>query len=214
MEKDYIITVRNTYLVKADVDEDNPTPLTRNYDKYFEFKIANKIFFFLNWIIRFYNFLDKKFPKLFIFPKVIIKQLIKTDIMIYLNNIIGLNYPKIVYTLCLFYGGVLAYGMYKVDTKVSLFTAMISLYLTIFLLDDSKWYRKENTIGFSFLFGTTTFLLIDWLGTYITLPNIMNFCRLANIGNSITYICLFMTIVYLYKNKFKEKEHWDIYNHI
>ena len=25
MEKEYIITVRNTYLVKADVDEDNPT---------------------------------------------------------------------------------------------------------------------------------------------------------------------------------------------
>ncbi len=47
MEKEYIITVRNTYLVKADVDEDNPTLLTRNYDKYFEFKIANKIFFFL-----------------------------------------------------------------------------------------------------------------------------------------------------------------------
>ncbi len=34
----------------------------------------------------------------------------------------------------------------------------------------------------------------------------MNFCRSANLGNSITYICLFITIVYLYKNKFTTKD--------
>lgn len=207
MEKEYIITVRNTYLVTASLDDDNPTPSKKNYNEYIEFKIANKILFFLKWVIKIYNFLDRIFPKLFTRPKIIIRQLIKTNIADYLNKIIEFIYPKIIYLLCLLYGGVLAYGMYNVDTKASLFVAIISLYLTIFLLDDSKWYRKENSIGFSFLFGSTTFLFIDWLGTYITLPNIMNFCRLANIGNSITYICLFITIVYLYKNKLKEKEH-------
>ena len=97
MEKEYIITVRNTYLVKADVDEDNPTLSKKNYNEYIEFKIANvliTIFFPIRLFIKLFIFLDKKFPRLFEYPKRSLKHI---------DNIMNFIYPLAMYGLCAIY---------------------------------------------------------------------------------------------------------------
>ena len=115
MEKEYIITVRNTYLVKADVDEDNSTPLKKNYNEYIEFKIANviiRIFFPIRLFIKLFIFLDKKFPRLFEYPKRSLKHI---------DNIMNFIYPLAIYVLRVFYLYLFLRGMIMVDQSISLF---------------------------------------------------------------------------------------------
>ena len=191
MEKEYIITVRNTYLVKADVDEDNSTPSKKNYNEYIEFKIANvliTIFFPIKWIIYGLIFLYKKYPVLFRYPIIVFNVL---------NNIINVVYPYTVISVYIGYGLAFFCGMVLVNQRISLLAGMVSMFLSIFLLNDSKWYDSRNAILFSFLFGGTLFCTTIYFSKFIALPEILSFLRLVNLGNTITYGCLYLTIIYL-----------------
>ena len=199
MEKEYIITVRNTYLVTADVGEDNSTPSKKNYNEYIEFKIANvliRIFFPIRLFIKLFIFLDKKFPRLFEYPKRSLKHI---------DNIMNFIYPLAIYVLRVFYLYLFLRGMIMVDQSISLLFSLVSFYLTLFLLKKFKWYDTRNTILLSVLFGGVSFRLLKYIN--ISLPSQLKFLYLNNLGNTITYVCLLMTIWDLSKSKFDKKNY-------
>lgn len=199
MEKEYIITVRNTYLVKADVDEYNSTPLKKNYNEYIEFKIANfliTILFPIKLLIELFILLDKKFPRLFGYSKKLLK---------YLDRIVNIFYPFVIQVLKLFYIALFLLGMIIVNQSISLLISLVSLFLTLFLLKKFKWYDTRNTILLSVLFGVASFLFLKEIK--ILLPSQLKFLYLNNLGNTITYICLLVTIWDLSKSKFDKKNY-------
>lgn len=201
MEKEYIITVRNTYLVKADIDEDNSTPSKKNYNEYIEFKIADfiiTIFFPIKLLIELFILLDKKFPRLFERPKKSLKSI---------DRIMNIVYSMAMYGLCVIYAGLFLAGMIQVDSNISLLFSLISYFLTLFLLNTFKWYDSKNTILFAVLFGGILFLALNKIRTYISLPIWAKFVYYDNLGNTITYICLFATGVDLLISQFNKKNH-------
>lgn len=199
MEKEYIITVRNTYLVTADVGEDHSTPSKKNYNEYIEFKIANvliTIFFPIRLFIELFIFLDKKFPRLLEYPKKLLK---------YIDSIMNFIYPLAMYGLCAIYAIFFFIGMLFVNPHISLLFSLISCFLTLFLLRTFKWYNSKNTILLSMLFGGIIFLIISAIRPYVLLPGWAKFICYANLGNTITYICLFATGADLLINQFYKK---------
>lgn len=199
MEKEYIITVRNTYLVTADVGEDNSTPSKKNYNEYIEFKIANiliTILFPIRLFIKLFIFLDKKFPRLFEYPKKLLKHI---------DRIMNFIYLLAIYSLCAMYVIFFFIGMLLVDPNISLLFSLISCFLTLFLLKTFKWYNAKNTILLAVLFGGILFWVISTIRPYVSLPGWAKFIYYANLGNTITYICLFATGADLLINQFYKK---------
>ena len=199
MEKEYIITVRNTYLVTADIDEDNSTPSKKNYNEYIEFKIADfliTILFPIKLLIKLFIFLDKKFPKLFIKKKKTLR---------YIDHAINIIYPFIIQCLKIFYIALFLLGMIIVNQSIGLLVSLVSFFLTIFLLKKFKWYDTRNTILLSVLFGVASYLFLKEIN--ISLPSQLKFLYLNNLGNTITYVCLLITIWDLSKSKFNKKNY-------
>ena len=72
-------------------------------------------------------------------------------------------------------------------------------------MNESKWYDEENAILLSILCGYAATQLILFLEPIIHLPNYLSIFRVDRLGNSLTYACMFISIICLKIKLFNEK---------
>lgn len=123
----------------------------------------------------------------------------------FINRIMQFIYTifsKVVFSLYII---ALFFGMIQVNAGLSLFAGILALNLTISL----KLFENYPFVGYevnliAILISAITFVVIHYSSQYITLDDKLNFLRLQNLGNTLGYIGLFISMFdSLFKKRYK-----------
>ena len=99
--------------------------------------------------------------------------------------------------LILYLGILIMYviGMATSDLRISILVSVFSLFLTCSLLSKFEWTHIEFCILINISFALLTSIILIRLSPYITMPKWLKFLSLNNLGNTITYICIMITLI-------------------
>ena len=86
-------------------------------------------------------------------------------------------------------------GMATSDLRISILVSVFSLFLTCSLLSKFEWTHIEFCILINISFALLTSIILIRLSPYITMPKWLKFLSLNNLGNTITYICIMITLI-------------------
>ena len=86
-------------------------------------------------------------------------------------------------------------GMATSDLCISILVSVFSLFLTCSLLSKFEWTHIEFCILINISFALLTSIILIRLSPYITMPKWLKFLSLNNLGNTITYICIMITLI-------------------
>ena len=108
------------------------------------------------------------------------------------------TFPAIKILLYIFLGIGMLYGLISGKQEIGLLISIFSIFLTCSLISKFKWQNLEICVLLNMLITGIIFRVIVELSKYITLPSYLYFLSLNNLGNTTTYIGLFIALTDIY----------------
>lgn len=115
------------------------------------------------------------------------------------SNIQKYAYKNISFFACvaayIYYTILLLIGMINANEFISLYAGITSICLTFLLMSKNYgYYGPIIKTSFSLLIGFLFTKLLYYLSPTVSMPNCLKFLRLTNLGNTLTYISLYISI--------------------